>query len=421
MHPTSQANRNLLALLIILMAAIAFGPSPAISAAKPLSKQEVLDLLSQDLPSEKVAEMVKKEGGINFPMTSAAEQEIRAAGGTDDLIRVLRDLAPKGHPTPAHPPAQTTTTPASPPVLVIQSTPGDSQVYVDDEPVGSTSHAGRMKLTRLPPGEHNVRVSLRGYQDHEQTITLAAGQTTTVAANLQPAAPAYNPPQAPPVEETPTAPTSPAGYLGVLPMQQQPAGARGVVISGAYPGSPAEQAGIKSYDTILALNGQAVSTPDQLRSALAGHQAGEAVAVTWYNGSTNVTRQIRLAAPPNQTQTQVSPPSYPPTLSNMPHSGFVSFAVAHDHGQGGQNYCVGVMSIGNGIIYYKATNGLHTFEIPLNSIREVKRNTVYLLAFYGFHIRTKKGTNYNFAALNQQGQPEPPDAVLTAIDQAMGK
>ncbi len=33
----------------------------------------------------------------------------------------------------------------------------------------------------------------------------------------------------------------------------------------------------------------------------------------------------------------------------------------------------------------------------------------------------RAASNYNFAALNQQGEPEPPDAILTAINSAMGR
>jgi hypothetical protein len=105
----------------------------------------------------------------------------------------------------------------------------------------------------------------------------------------------------------------------------------------------------------------------------------------------------------------------------MPHTGFVSFTVAHDHGKSGQDYCVGVMSIGNGLIHYKSTNGVHTFEIPLDAVREARKNAVYLMAIGAFHIRLKKGTNYNFVVLNQQGQYQPPDPILTAIDNAMGR
>jgi hypothetical protein len=57
----------------------------------------------------------------------------------------------------------------------------------------------------------------------------------------------------------------------------------------------------------------------------------------------------------------------------------------------------------------------------LDTIREARRNTVYLVNLGAFHIRTKKNSNFNFVALDQQGKPGPPDAVLTAIDTAMGR
>jgi len=82
------------------------------------------------------------------------------------------------------------------------------------------------------------------------------------------------------------------------------------------------------------------------------------------------------------------------------------------------------MTIGNRMIYYqgtKGTNGVHNFEIPLNSIKDVRRNNVYLVALGAFHIHTKKGTNFNFVALDQQAKPTAPDAVLTAIDTALGQ
>jgi hypothetical protein len=410
-----------LTLLLALLAAIALLASlgNAQKAAKKLTKQDVIDLLTGDVPSDQVAQEARK-AGISFQVTASVEKEIRDAGGSDNLIHVLQTLAPRA---PAAPASTSHTAPAkSPPVLVIESNPGQSQVYIDDEPAGSTSQQGRLRLTRLAAGDHRVRVSLSGYEDHEETVTLTAGETTTVAAPLQrpAAAQVSSPPQRPQTEETPTVNPDQAGYLGVQAMDQQPAGARGVVISGAFPGTPAEQAGLKAYDTILAVNGRRAITQQNIHDALAGHQVGEVVQVTWYNGSKNVTQQIRLvAAPaPGQATAQPSPPS---SLTNMPHNGFVSFRVAHDHGRGGQDYCVGVMSIGNGMIYYKADNGIHNFEIPLDSIKEVRRNPVYLVGYGAFHIRTKKGSNFNFAALNQQGQPQPPDAILTAIDNAMGR
>ena len=334
------------ALLLALSAAIVLIPSlgNAQKPTKKLAKQDVIDLLTGDVPSADVAK-VAREAGISFQVTASVEKEIRDAGGTDDLIRALRTLAPAA---PAAPTGNPHNAPAtSSPVLVIESSPGQSQVYVDDEPVGSTSQQGRLKLTRFAAGDHRVRISLGGYRDHEETVTLAAGETTTVAATLQrpEAAPVSAPPLSPQTEETPTVNPGQAGYLGVQAMQQQPAGSRGVVIAGTQPGGPADQAGLKAYDTILTVNGQQVTTGQALRTALASHQAGEAVQITWYNGSTNVTRQIRLAAAPAQAQVPAQPDT-PPTLTNMPHNGFVTFTVAHDHGQSGKDYCVGVMSIG---------------------------------------------------------------------------
>ena len=394
-------------------------------APKKLTAQDVIDLLTGDVPSDQVADEARKEG-ISFQVTGAVEKQIRDAGGTDDLIRVLRSLAPRAPAVPPATPASHPLPPASPPVLMIESNPGQSQVYVDDEPVGTTSQQGRLKLTRLAAGEHRVRISLSGYQDREQTVTLTAGEVATVAATLQqavaPAAPEVNPQPLPPQpEQNPPASPGQPGYLGVQAMQQQPAGARGVVISGAMPGGPADQAGLKPYNTILAINGQTVTTPQQLREAVASHQAGETVQVTWYNGSSNVTRQIRLMAAPAGAQTGQQQIPGPPSLKDIPQNGFAVFYVAHDHGQSGKDYCVGAMSIGNGMVYYKSTNGMHTFEIPLHSIREARRNTVYLVGYGAFHIRLAKGTNYNFVALDQQGHFQPPDPVITAIENAMGK
>jgi hypothetical protein len=101
-----------------------------------------------------------------------------------------------------------------------------------------------------------------------------------------------------------------------------------------------------------------------------------------------------------------------------------SFYVAHDHGQNGQNYCAGILTIGNGMIIYKGLKGngpIHNYEIPLSTVKEARKNAIYLRLLGAFHIKLTKGSEYNFVALNQQGQFQPPDTVLTAIDAALGK
>jgi hypothetical protein len=44
-----------------------------------------------------------------------------------------------------------------------------------------------------------------------------------------------------------------------------------------------------------------------------------------------------------------------------------------------------------------------------------------LLGFCLPGMKAQKSTNYNFVAFNSCGQNQPPDAVLAAIDRAMGK
>ena len=392
---------SLLALLLALMVAMALLPSPgnAQKSNQKLTAQDVIDLLTKDTSSDDVA-TTAQEAGISFQVTPSVEKRIRDVGGTDNLIRVLRSLAPKGsnqNQVTPHPPP-----PASPPVLMIESSPGQSQVYVDDEPVGSTSQEGHLKMTRLAPGDHRVRVTQAGYQDYEENITLTAGGVTTVAATLQQTT-TVRPPPPNPVNP------GPPGYLGV--QAKAAAGGRGVVVVSAVPGGPAAQAGLQTNNTILAVNGQPVNSTAELKSAMAGHQAGEAVQISWYNGSTTVTRSVLLTA----QQTPVPPPPVP----------VASFVVAHDHGQSAQNYCRGTMTIGNGTISYRGNwgstgNNIHSYDIPLDTIREARRNTVYLVGYAAFHIRTKNG-NYNFVALDQQAKPTTPDAVLTAIDKALGR
>ncbi len=326
--------------LLVLGAGIALIPSHADAqkGTKKLTKQDVIDLLTGDVPSDQVAVEARK-AGISFQVTPDVEKDIRDAGGTEDLIRTLRTLAPApaAVPTPPSHPSPS----ASPPVLMILSNPGESQVYVDDEPMGTTSPEGRLKLTRLSPGSHTVRISLNGYQDHEETVTLSEGHTVTVAAPLQQV-------QAPVVSQPKQLPTPEISPNSPSPQPQQP--------------QPQPQ--------------------------------------------------------PPQPQ-----PTPAPTLNPMPHNGFVYFRVAHDHGKNGNDYCVGVMAIGNGVIYYKADNGIHNFQIPLKNVSQVAKNAVYLANYYAFHIRVKRGypLNYNFAALNAQSQPVPGDAIITAIYNAMGK
>jgi hypothetical protein len=163
--------------------------SPAQGTNKPLSKNDVMELLEGGVGQSDIADAARSHG-LNFEMTAAAEKSLRDAGAEDNLMRTLRQLAPK--PQKVTPSTSTTSSSPGPPVLLIEATPGNAQVYIDDEPKATTSAAGRVRFSQLAPGLHVVRLSLAGYRDYEQQVDLTAGQTSTVSATLQAAQTAQN-------------------------------------------------------------------------------------------------------------------------------------------------------------------------------------------------------------------------------------
>lgn len=143
-------------------------------SAKPLSESDVLGLLQAGVPSARVSEIVD-ERGIDFNFTSDSEQRVRAAGGGDDAVEALR-RASQRHAAADQPQIG---------ALIVKTTPGEAQVYLNDEPKGMTSAEGEIRLPDLKPGSYTLRVSLPGYQSYEKPINVAAGDAQTVYVTLQ--------------------------------------------------------------------------------------------------------------------------------------------------------------------------------------------------------------------------------------------
>ncbi len=410
--------------LVGFLVGMAHAAARAQRSGKPLTKDDVIGLLTGDVPPDRVAQ-VARDQGITFPMTRATEKDLRDAGADDHLIEVLRGLAPKpAGPSqteePAAPPRS-----SGPPVLMIVAQPGGAQVYIDDEPVGSTSSEGRLKLSRLSAGSHRVRFSLRGYMDFEQDVTLQAGQTTNVSATLEARQAAQPPPSS---GSTPSGGNDHA-TMGLMMSRTLPADGKGVMISDVVPGGPADQAGLRAGYTLYDISGHRITSPREVQEALATLRPGSVAAVTYSDGTAVRTVSVHLVSraslPPSGssqgTQGASGSAATPGTEPNVPRSPVVSFLVEHDHGQSGRTFCVGMMIIGNGRLQYRTTNGVHSFDVALSDIREVKKNAVYLMAIGAFHVRLKKGTNNNFVVVNAQGLAQPPDPLLEAVDRAMSQ
>ncbi len=70
-------------------------------------------------------------------------------------------------------------------VLKISSQPGGAQVFLNDAPRGSTDAQGSLVL-RPPAGTYVLKLTLPGYKDWTQPVTLAARETTSIEAKLTP-------------------------------------------------------------------------------------------------------------------------------------------------------------------------------------------------------------------------------------------
>lgn len=106
----------------------------------------------------------------------------QANGFVRRTIHGLQQQASKQN-QPAQP-AGGTRTSAAAVTLTINSTPGDVQVYLNDQPMGLTSEEGNLVLP-VAPGDYKLRLDLPGYKEFQQPVTVAAGKPSSIDAKLE--------------------------------------------------------------------------------------------------------------------------------------------------------------------------------------------------------------------------------------------
>jgi hypothetical protein len=158
-------------LLAFLM--VAAVRASAAQTGKSLSQQEVIELLEGGVQSARVSSIVD-DRGINFRLTDNIEQRVRDAGGADDVVASLRRASQRRAETERPRTGG----------LIIKTTPGETQVYLNDELKGMTSPEGEIRLPDLQPGSYRLRVSLPGYKSYEQSMPVTAGEDQTVYVTL---------------------------------------------------------------------------------------------------------------------------------------------------------------------------------------------------------------------------------------------
>jgi tetratricopeptide (TPR) repeat protein len=80
---------KILLVLMLFSALAAVGQTPAAAPQPPLTHTQVVALLAGDVPSSRVTMLVQQRG-INFTSTDAILDQVRKAGGDDDLVAALK-------------------------------------------------------------------------------------------------------------------------------------------------------------------------------------------------------------------------------------------------------------------------------------------------------------------------------------------
>ena len=74
-------------------------------------------------------------------------------------------------------------------ILHLSTRPGQAQAYLNDEFRGITSSEGNLTVASLAPASYRLRLTLIGYKEWTQTLTLEAGENRSIEAKLEPAGP----------------------------------------------------------------------------------------------------------------------------------------------------------------------------------------------------------------------------------------
>lgn len=139
-------------------------------------------------------------------------------------------------------------------------------------------------------------------------------KTCKDGGSAQAAAPAKGPPCAPvtyavPVYalrtflmKAPATAVQPAAWLGLGGAPSDAGNVRGVKIVGLAPGSPAEKAGLRASaetpETIVAIDGQPIETPEQLAEAVAKRAVGQSIKLLVFSGGRFREVPVTLRAAP---------------------------------------------------------------------------------------------------------------------------
>jgi hypothetical protein len=86
---------------------------------------------------------------------------------------------------------------------------------------------------------------------------------------------------------------------------------------------------------------------------------------------------------------------------------------------------MGWMTVEAGMIRFRAvqgTDGMHSYDFPTASIKEVKKNALIAVNYQAFHVRLNSGEVLNFSVFDPNSKTFlNADSLLIAIHSNLGK
>jgi hypothetical protein len=181
-------------------------------------------------------------------------------------------------------------------IIAITSTPAGAEISVDQSFVGNTPSS-----LSLQPGEHSISVQKNGYQDWERKIRVSGGNVNLTAELIKGTDVPVNTsatkssgttvvvqPSPTPIQiktranvQPAIAISTPPGWIGASTKKGDGGGA---AIIALVPQGPAAAAGLRVGDTVMKLNGNAVSDED-FNSQISSYKSGSKAALTYLRGS----------------------------------------------------------------------------------------------------------------------------------------
>ena len=168
------------------------------------------------------------------------------------------------------------------------------------------------------------------------------------------------------------------GQLGVLVQDLTPELAQafklkdrqGAVVAQVMPGSPAEKAGVRSGDIVLAVNGRAVHSANALRNAIGMMRRGATVALDLLRDGRPLKVNVRIEAIPGQRAAAKEPQRAGPTSNRL--AGVELGEIDPDHPLAGEEKGVQVYSVEPGSAAARA--GLREGDVILSIDRKRVRS-----------------------------------------------